>query len=319
MPSMQPVIIGGGPAGISAAHTLVDRKIPCLLLEKDMQIGGLCKTLEYKGCRCDIGGHRFFTKNHEIMAIWEKTLGDEFLSRQRLSRIYYRGKFFHYPLKVGNALAGLGPAESLKIVSSYLKSQILPTKPEVSFEDWVSNRFGRVLFNIFFKTYTEKVWGIPCTVLSADWAAQRIRNLSLGRALINALGLKNGGKVASLIDNFRYPRLGPGQMYETMAARINGSGGEIRKGLEVVEVRHDHRQLTALLTRHGADGKLLACSHCFSSMPITDLVQRMSPRPPDEVLQAARASAIVPLSPLTCCLRKAPSCRITGSICTAPK
>ena len=289
MTSLRPVIIGGGPAGISAASTLVDQKIPCLLLEKDKQMGGLCKTVEYKGFRCDIGGHRFFTKNREIQTMWEKTLGDEFLVRPRLSRIYYRSKFFNYPLKAGNALAGLGPVESFKIISSYLKSQIYPTKPEVSFDDWVSNRFGRVLFNIFFKTYTEKVWGIPCTVLSADWAAQRIRNLSLGRALINALGLSNGGKVASLIDNFHYPRLGPGQMFETMAEGIKNNGGEIRKGLEVMEVRHDQQRVTALLTRNGAGGQLLDCSHCFSSMPISDLVQRMSPHPSDEVMNAARA------------------------------
>jgi protoporphyrinogen oxidase len=289
MLSLRPVIIGAGPAGISAANTLVEEKIPCLLLEKDKQVGGLCKTVEYKGFRCDIGGHRFFTKNREIQGVWEKTLGDEFLVRQRLSRIYYRGKFFYYPLRVGNALAGLGPVESLKIVSSYLKSQILPTKPEISFEDWVSNHFGRVLFNIFFKTYTEKVWGISCTVLSADWAAQRIRNLSLGRALINALGMKKSRKVASLIDNFQYPRLGPGQMYETLAQHIHGDGGEVRKGFEVVEVRHDHRRVTALLTRNSGGGKMIDCSHCFSSMPITDLVQRMSPLPPEEVLKAARA------------------------------
>ncbi|MFA5110589.1 MAG: NAD(P)-binding protein, partial [Desulfobaccales bacterium] len=217
MATSRPVIIGGGPAGISAANTLAEQQIPCVLIEKDKQMGGLCKTVEYKGFRCDIGGHRFFTKNQEIRTMWEKTLGDEFLVRPRLSRIYYRGKFFYYPLKVGNALSGLGPAESLRIVSSYVKSQLFPTRPEQSFDDWVSNRFGRVLFNIFFKTYTEKVWGIPCNVLSADWAAQRIRNLSLGRALLNAVGLRNGGSVASLIDNFQYPRLGPGQMYETMA------------------------------------------------------------------------------------------------------
>jgi len=289
MPSSRPVIIGGGPAGISAATTLADRKMPCLLLGKDKQMGGLCKTVEYKGFRCDIGGHRFFTKNREIQALWEKTLGDEFLVRPRLSRIYYRGKFFYYPLTVGNALSGLGPTESLKIVTSYLKSQIFPTKPEVSFDDWVSNRFGRVLFNIFFKTYTEKVWGIPCTVLSADWAAQRIRNLSLGRALIDALGLKSGAKVASLIDNFQYPRLGPGQMYETMAKRLHGNGGEVRRGLEVIELRHNHQRLTGLLTRNGNGGQLLDCSHCFSSMPITDLVQRMSPQAPDQVITAARA------------------------------
>ncbi len=190
---------------------------------------------------------------------------------------------------MGNALFGLGPVESCKIVLSYLKSQVFPVNPEVSFDDWVSNHFGKVLFNIFFKTYTEKVWGIPCTVLSADWAAQRIRNLSLGRALLNALGMKTGKKVASLIDNFQYPRLGPGQMYETMVKSITGNGGEVRKGLEVVEVRHEQQQVSAILTRHGGEEQSIDCSHCFSSMPITDLVQKMSPQPPDEVMTAARA------------------------------
>jgi len=289
MSSFRPVIIGGGPAGISAASTMVDRKIPCLLLEKDKQMGGLCKTVEHKGFRCDIGGHRFFTKNREIQSMWEKTLGDEFLVRPRLSRIYYRKKFFYYPLRVGNALSGLGPVESCKIVLSYLKSQVFPAKPEVSFDDWVSNRFGKVLFKVFFKTYTEKVWGIPCTVLSADWAAERIRNLSLGRALLNALGMKTGKNVASLIDNFQYPRLGPGQMYETMAKRIASNGGEVRKGLEVLKIRHEQQRVSAIVARNGAGPESIDCSHCFSSMPITDLVQRMSPQAPDAVITAARA------------------------------
>jgi len=289
MSDSKPVIVGGGPAGISAAHKLVEQQIPCLLLEKDEQMGGLCKTVKYKGFRCDIGGHRFFTKNKEIQAIWENTLGDEFLVRQRLSRIYYRGKFFYYPLRVGNALSGLGPQESMKIVLSYLKSRVWPIKPEVSFDDWVSNRFGKVLFNTFFKTYTEKVWGIPCTTLSADWAAQRIRNLSLGRALFNALGIKSGGKVASLIENFHYPRLGPGQMYEDMSRRLVNQGGEIRTGQEVVEIRHKQNKVTAVLTRREGGEQLSSCSHCFSSMPITELVNRMSPRAPEEVLQAARS------------------------------
>jgi protoporphyrinogen oxidase len=289
MSELKPVIIGGGPAGISAAHALVERKLPCLLLEKDRQMGGLCKTVEYKGFRCDIGGHRFFTKNKEIQALWENTLGPEFLVRQRLSRIYYRGKFFYYPLRVGNALAGLGPVESIKIVLSYLKAQAFPVRPEVNLDDWVSNRFGKELFNIFFKTYTEKVWGIPCTTLSADWAAQRIRNLSLGRALVNALGMKSGGQVASLIDSFHYPRLGPGQMYEDMCRRVSREGGEIRPEQEVVEIRHAPGGVTEVVTRHGGSEQRSACSHCFSSMPISELVQRLSPRPPAAVLEAARS------------------------------
>lgn len=289
MAEMKPVIIGGGPAGISAAQALIERKIPCVLLEKDKQMGGLCKTVEYKGFRCDIGGHRFFTKNSEIQSIWEKTLGDEFLIRQRLSRIYYRGKFFYYPLQIGNALSGLGLVESSKIVLSYLRSQTFPVIPEKSFEDWVSNRFGKVLFDIFFKTYTEKIWGIPCTTLSADWAAQRIRNLSLGRALLNALGFKKGGKVASLIDNFHYPRLGPGQMFETMTSRVIANGGEIHLGQEVTQIQYDQNKVTNILSRGGGEERIWPCSSCFSSMPITELINRMSPRPPTEIMNAAHA------------------------------
>src|SRR3974377_1793024 len=282
----RPVIVGGAPAGISAAKALAEHQIPSLILEKDQQVGGLCKTVEYRGFRCDIGGHRFFTKNKEIQESWEKTLGEEFLVRSRLSRIYYRARFFYYPLRVGNALLGLGPMESLRILYSYLKSHLFPLKPELTFEDWVSNRFGQVLYNIFFKTYTEKVWGIPCTTLSADWAAQRIRNLSLGRALLNAVGVSNGGKVASLIDNFHYPRLGPGQMYETMAGQGNGKGGQGRLGQNVVEIHHERDRVKGIFSVTGEGGYLIPCSHCFSSMPITELVQKMRPRPPDTVMAA---------------------------------
>jgi protoporphyrinogen oxidase len=285
----RPVILGGGPAGISAAKVLADQHIPSLILEKDRQVGGLCKTVEHRGFRCDIGGHRFFTKNREIQESWENTLGPEFLRRSRLSRIYYRAKFFYYPLRVGNALWGLGPLESIRIFLSYLKSHLLPVRPELTFEDWVSNRFGKVLFNIFFKTYTEKVWGIPCTTLSADWAAQRIRNLSLGRALLNAVGRSNGGQVASLIDNFHYPRLGPGQMYEAMADQVTARGGRVSLGQKVMEIRHGEGRVKGVYSSAGNGGELVPCSHCFSSMPITELVQKMRPRPPDMVLNAAHS------------------------------
>jgi protoporphyrinogen oxidase len=283
----RPVIVGGGPAGLAVARTLADQNLPSLILEKDHQVGGLCKTVEHRGFRCDIGGHRFFTKNKEIQESWEQTLGPEFLRRSRLSRIYYRDRFFYYPLRIGNALLGLGPRESVKILSSYVRSHVLPVKPEISFEDWVSNRFGKVLYTIFFKTYTEKVWGIPCTTLSADWAAQRIRNLSLGRALLHAVGLRNGKEVTSLIDTFHYPRLGPGQMYEAMASQIAARGGEVRLGQQVAEIHHEQNRIKALFSVAGDHGQLLPCSHCFSSMPITELVQKMRPRAPDRVITAA--------------------------------
>ncbi len=301
----KPVIVGGGPAGLSAARALADHDLPSLILEKDRQVGGLCKTVEYRGFRCDIGGHRFFTKNKEIQDSWEQTLGSELLNRSRLSRIYYRDRFFYYPLRIGNALWGLGPRESLHILSSYVKSHIFPVKPEVTFEDWVSNRFGKVLYTIFFKTYTEKVWGIPCTTLSADWAAQRIRNLSLGRALLHAVGLRNGSKVASLIDRFHYPRLGPGQMYETMARQVTARGGEVRLGQQVAEIHHEQNRVKALLSVGGDNGELVPCSHCFSSMPITELVQKMRPHAPDSVITAASSLKYRSLITVNLLFRKA--------------
>jgi protoporphyrinogen oxidase len=274
---------------LAAADALSQRRLPPLILEQDRQVGGLSKTVSYRGFYFDIGGHRFFTKNPEVMALWQQTLGDAFLVRSRLSRIYYRGKFFHYPLRAANALAGLGACDSLRVLLSYAYSRLFPRKPEISFEDWVFNRFGRVLFNIFFKTYTEKVWGIPCREISADWAAQRIRNLSLGRAVLNALGLGRDGKVASLIEQFHYPRRGPGQMYEALAANIAAQGGEFRHGRQVVEVRHAHGRVIAVKT-WGEGGEMLAAAdQCFSSMPITELAAKMQPAPPDAVLDAARA------------------------------
>lgn len=289
MSKFEPLVIGAGPAGLAAAFTLGERQIPSLIIEKDKQVGGLCKTVEYQGFRCDIGGHRFFTKNREIQTLWEGVLGNDLLLRQRLSRIYYQGKFFYYPLRAGNALTGLGLMESSRVCLSYFKSQLFRVKPELSFEDWVSNRFGKALYQIFFKTYTEKVWGIPCTELSADWAAQRIRNLSLGQALMKASGLSNKSKVASLIEQFHYPRLGPGHMYETMAERVANNGGKVRTGQAVVEIRHAKSKIIGAQIWEPGGSSLASSSHCFSSMPISELVQSLRPQAPDAVMDAARS------------------------------
>jgi len=287
--SHQAVVIGAGPAGLAAAHLLGNAGIPSLILEKDGKVGGLSKTVAFRGFHFDIGGHRFFTKNPDVQALWEQALGSEFLVRPRLSRIFYRGKFFHYPLRIGNALVGMGPYQSLRIASSWLMARLLPVTPEVSFADLVSNRFGRVLFEIFFQAYTEKVWGIPCTQLSAAWAAQRIRNLSLSRTLLNAMDCGKGGKVASLIENFHYPRLGPGQMYEALAGQVKRQGGEVRNRHQVVEIHHAQAKVTGLKTWGAGESLEVPVSHCFSSMPITELVQSMRPRAPDAVLDAGRS------------------------------
>ncbi|MGC8712488.1 MAG: NAD(P)-binding protein [Leptodesmis sp.] len=210
------VIVGAGPAGLTAAYELSKREIPAIVLEQADKVGGISRTETYKGYRFDIGGHRFFTKVSEVQQIWEEILGTEFIKVPRLSRIYYRGKFYSYPLSIFNALSNLGIAASTLILLSYLKSRFsrklnLTREPE-TFEEWVIDRFGERLYRIFFKTYTEKVWGIPCSEIRADWAAQRIQGMSLKSAVMNALFGSQNAK--SLIKEFNYPILGPGMMWE---------------------------------------------------------------------------------------------------------
>ncbi|MBS1835692.1 MAG: FAD-dependent oxidoreductase, partial [Acidobacteria bacterium] len=221
-PKRSVAIIGGGPAGLTAAYLLAKEGLDVTVFESDPQyLGGISKTVEYKGFRFDIGGHRFFSKSPEVEAFWSEILGDDMVDRPRLSRIYYRGQFFQYPLKAFEALTKLGVIESTLCVLSYAKARMFPVENPASFEDWVTNQFGERLFGIFFKTYTEKVWGMSCKEISADWAAQRIKGLSLWSAIRNALfppkassGSDRSKVIKTLIDTFRYPRLGPGMMWE---------------------------------------------------------------------------------------------------------
>ena len=207
----QVVIIGGGPSGLTAAHELIRQGVRPVVLEKEPLVGGLARTESYRGFHFDLGGHRFFTKVPEVQAMWREVLGDDFIRRPRMSRIYYAGKYFHYPLRPWNAIAGLGPLQALLVGASYLRWQILPYREEETFEQWVTNRFGRRLFRVFFKTYTEKVWGVSCSELKAEWAAQRIKDLSLRTAVLNMF-LRPRTTIRTLIDEFDYPRRGPGMM-----------------------------------------------------------------------------------------------------------
>lgn len=289
------VIIGAGPAGLTAAYELVKRGLRPVVIEKDPRyVGGLARTVEYRGFRFDIGGHRFFSKSGEIEALWEEICGENFLRRPRKSRIFYRGTFFDYPLRAGNALRGLGPLESLRCIASYLQSRIRPIAPERSFEDWVVNRFGRRLYEVFFRTYTEKVWGVPCRTISADWASQRIKGLSLTAAVVNALfpQLKRSKAtvVKTLIDSFRYPRLGPGMMWEICRDKVTAQGGTVSMGRTVTAVRHAANRVQAIETR-SEDGRhtVLTGTHFLSSMPLRELMECWDPAPPPAVLEAARA------------------------------
>ena len=289
---MDCVIIGAGPAGLTAAWQLAKAGKRAVVFEQDGIVGGISRTDEYKGYRFDIGGHRFFTKVELVQKLWVEILDEDFLVRPRLSRIYYDGKFFDYPLKPMNALLGLGPIEAVRIGLSYLWAQAFPHKEERNFKQWVSNRFGSRLFEIFFETYTEKVWGMPCTEINADWAAQRIKNLDLVSAVKNALlGARlnaEGEVITTLIEEFHYPRLGPGQMWETAARRLAGKGIETHLNHRVESILHDGARVTSLLVRDASGGSREVTGENFlSSMPVQTLLHAMDPPPPAEVLAAA--------------------------------
>src|SRR5437868_4963137 len=252
--------MGAGPAGLTAAYELLKRDVPVTVVEKDAkQVGGLARTVEYKGYRFDIGGHRFFSKNEEVEHLWTEILGQEMLTRGRLSRIYYRGRFFAYPIKAVNALWNLGPIEAVLCLASYARARLQPVKNPKTLEDWVRNQFGWRLFSIFFKTYTEKVWGISTKELSADWAAQRIKSLDLWVVLRSAM-LPNrkpkgrGEIVTTLIDRFRYPRLGPGQMWERVADISAAKGHPGLLGRSVARINHAEGAVRSVETED-ADGR----------------------------------------------------------------
>ena len=244
------LVIGAGPAGLTAAWVLGRQNVRVLVLEADTIVGGIARTSEYKGFRFDIGGHRFFSKVRAVEALWNEMLGPEMLTRPRLSRIYYDGKWFDYPLKAGNALMGLGLTRTIAIGFSYLWQQLFPIKPEVSFEDWTVNRFGWRLYNTFFKAYTEKVWGIPCNQIGAQWAAQRIKGLSLWSAaremMLAPFRSRNATKIRSLIEEFNYPRLGPGMMWETFTKKVKHRATRCRWRRRVVKLHHANGRITAV-------------------------------------------------------------------------
>ena len=281
------VVFGAGPAGLAAADKLVNNGRDIVVFEKDSLVGGISKTLEYKGYRFDLGGHRFFTKSKEVNELWETTIGEDFLTRPRLSRIFYQNKFFDYPVKPMNALMGLGFLESLLILIDYLKTKLFPYPEEKTFEQWVSNRFGKRLFLHFFKSYTEKLWGIPCDQIRAEWAAQRIKGLSLTSALKNAIFPDKSGKIKTLIDEFKYPKFGPGMMYEKMAENIGKKGGHILKQHEIVKINRENFTAKSVIVKNaGGEEKEYKAEHFISSMPITELVWRLFPSAPKEVIDA---------------------------------
>jgi protoporphyrinogen oxidase len=292
-------IIGAGPAGLTAAYLLTKQDIPVVVIEADPEyVGGISRTAKYKGFHFDIGGHRFFSKSKEVEDLWTEILPDDMLDRPRSSRIYYNGKFFAYPLKAGEALWKLGFFEATRCMLSYFYRQMFPIKEPKSFEDWVTNQFGSRLFNIFFKTYTEKVWGMSCKEISADWAAQRIKGLSLKTAVWNALFPPKKGTVTkgdrgkvikTLIDTFRYPRKGPGMLWEACATKVKAQGGEILMGQKVVGCEYDANTKLWTVTHVDAQGNRnrTIAQHVISSAPMRELVKGLTPVASPEALTAA--------------------------------
>jgi len=295
--SAKAVIVGAGPAGLTAAYELSKAGQSVIVLESNPEyVGGISRTVQYHGYRFDIGGHRFFSKSSEVENLWTEILGPDMLQRPRSSKIYYGGQFYSYPLKPFEALSKLGLIQSALCVLSFLFARLHPTPNPKSFEDWVVNQFGRRLFRIFFKTYTEKVWGMSCREISADWAAQRIKGLSLGSAIKNALFPQKPTNdraqvVKTLIDTFRYPRLGPGMMWEMCAAKVRSLGGHVLLGRNVDSCSWNASTASWTVTATTPQGvsETFTAEHLISSMPVRQLVAQLEPSLPPEVRQSGES------------------------------
>ena len=288
-PDPEVVVIGAGPAGLTAAYELVRADVPTTVLEADGVVGGISRTVERDGWRFDIGGHRFFTKVDRVAALWRAVLtAEEFPLRPRRSRILYRGRFYAYPLRPLDALRNLGVLEAIRCVLSYLWARLRPPADQSHLEGWVRARFGTRLYRHFFRSYNEKVWGLPATAIGADWAAQRIKDLSLAGAVLDALGpRRERARFVSLIERFHYPRLGPGMMWERCAELVQAAGCKVH--LDQPVTRIVHRAGRAVRVETTAEGAVTGypCSHVISSMPLPDLVRAFDPPAPAPVLAAA--------------------------------
>ena len=283
-------IIGAGPAGLTAAYLLTQQGYKVTVIEKDERyVGGISRTVEHEGFRFDIGGHRFFSKSKEVVDLWNEILPDDFIQRPRMSRIYYEGKFYSYPLRAFEALFNLGIWRSSLCMASYAWAKAFPNKTVRSFEDWTVNQFGHKLYSIFFKTYTEKVWGMPCDEMSADWAAQRIKGLSLGAAVLDglkrSLGLNkkpnDGMETKTLLETFRYPRQGPGMMWEAARDKVVAGGNHVLMGHSFKQLTQDQGTGRWKMQASKADGSIVTidAAHVISSAPMRELAARIHPLP----------------------------------------
>ena len=286
------VVVGGGPSGLAAAHEAIGHGASVSVHERLPVVGGLARTIAFEGSRFDIGPHRFFTKNDEVRQLFNGVLGDELVRVRRQTRILNAGTFFDYPLTPFNAMFGIGFRQGLAIAGSYAVARMRSLNAHDSietFEDWIIDRFGRRLYEAFFKSYTEKVWGIPCNQISADWADQRIKGLNLSAAIWNALKRNRGTNIKTLADEFAYPRLGAGQVYEMMATAIVRQGGTVATGVSISGFRRERNRVVAVLAESSSGSYEVPGSFFLASLPLTDLIEMMRPQAPTEILHAARA------------------------------
>jgi protoporphyrinogen oxidase len=282
--SQKTLVLGAGPAGLTAGYLLGKAGRDVIVFESEGQVGGLAKTVEIDGYRFDLGGHRFFTKSVEVDALWHQILGEEFLLRPRMSRIFWNGRYLDYPLRGPDVVRKLGPVELTRCVASYLRAASRRNKRDESLEDWVSNRFGRRLFELFFKSYNEKVWGVPASEIRAEWAAQRIKGLSFFSAAKAAFFGNKGNKVKSLISEFNYPRFGPGQMWDAMTAAIEDQGGDVRLRSPVTRLEIADGRVTEV---DAGDATFADPDAVISSLPLREVVRMTAPAAPPEVVDAA--------------------------------
>jgi protoporphyrinogen oxidase len=278
------LVLGGGPAGLTAGYLLGKRDRDVLVLEAEDQVGGLAKTVERDGYRFDLGGHRFFTKALEVDHLWHEVLGDEFLRRPRMSRIYWNKKYLDYPLRGTDVIKKLGPVELARCMASYLAAAARPKGEEESLEQWVTNRFGRRLFELFFQSYNEKVWGVPASEIRAEWAAQRIKGLSFFSAARAAFFGNRGNKIKSLISEFNYPRYGPGQMWDAMTEAIRAQGGEVLLSAPVTRLELAGSRVVEV---EAGQARYTLPEAVISSLPLRETVRMVSPAAPQHVVDAA--------------------------------
>ena len=283
------VIAGAGPGGLTAAYELTKRGQHPVVLEADDVVGGISRTVVRDGWRFDLGGHRFFTKVPEVEALWHEILPEgDFLLRPRMSRIFYNGKYYDYPLKAMNALRNLGLWEAMLCGFSYVWARIRPPKDEANYENWLVARFGWRLYRTFFKTYTEKVWGVEVSEMPADWAAQRVKNLDLRKAVLNAiLPKRNQTEITTLIEEFQYPKYGPGMMWEVCAEKVQAAGGTLELGARLTQIHVEGGRARSVTYRQGGTDPSVDVAHVISTMPMRELVHCFRPPPPDHVLAAA--------------------------------